>query len=76
MRTMPERLNKLLVIISGLAVVSALFAMVLFIPFVLVWALNTLFPVLAIPYNIKTWGAALIIMAIMKPRVIDIVEKK
>lgn len=76
MRTMPERLNKLLVIISGLAVVSALFVMVLFIPFVLVWALNTLFPVLAIPYNIKTWGAALIIMAIMKPRVIDIVEKK
>ncbi len=76
MRTMPEKLNKLLVIISGLAVVSALFAMVLFIPFVLVWALNTLFPVLAIPYNIKTWGAALIIMAIIKPRVIDIVEKK
>lgn len=76
MRTMPERLNKLLVIISGLAVVSALFVMVLFIPFVLVWALNTLFPVLAIPYNIKTWGAALIIMAIMKPRVIDNVEKK
>ncbi len=76
MRTMPERLNKLLVIISGLTVVSALFAMVLFIPFVLVWALNTLFPVLAIPYNIKTWGAALIIMAIIKPRVIDIVEKK
>ncbi len=76
MRTMPEKLNKLLVIISGLTVVSALFAMVLFIPFVLVWALNTLFPVLAIPYNIKTWGAALIIMAIIKPRVIDIVEKK
>lgn len=76
MRTMPERLNKLLVIISGLTVVSALFVMVLFIPFVLVWTLNTLFPVLAIPYNIKTWGAALIIMAIMKPRVIDNVEKK
>jgi len=57
-------------------VVSALFVMVLFIPFVLVWTLNTLFPVLAIPYNIKTWGAALIIMAIMKPRVIDNVEKK
>jgi len=76
MRTMPERLNKLLMIVSGLTVVVTLFAMVLFIPFVLVWTLNTLFPVLAIPYNIKTWGAALIIMAIMKPRVIDIVEKK
>jgi hypothetical protein len=26
-------------------------------PLLAVWALNTLFPVLAIPYNIYTWAA-------------------
>ena len=32
-------------------------------PLLLIWALNTLFPVLAIPYTIWTWLAALILGA-------------
>ena len=30
-------------------------------PFASIWALNTLFPVLAIPYTIETWAAMLLV---------------
>jgi len=30
-------------------------------PFISIWALNTLFPVLAIPYTIWTWLAMLVL---------------
>lgn len=32
-------------------------------PLLLIWALNTLFPVLVIPYTVWTWLAALILGA-------------
>jgi len=31
----------------------------IFGPFITIWALNTLFPVLAIPYNIETYFAVI-----------------
>ncbi len=38
-------------------------------PLLILWSLNTLFPVLAIPYNIWTWLAALILGAAVSPSV-------
>lgn len=38
-------------------------------PLALIWALNTLFPVLAIPYTLETWLAAFIIPAALKAKV-------
>jgi hypothetical protein len=38
-------------------------------PFLLIWALNTLFPVLAIDYTVWTWLAALILGATVGPTV-------
>lgn len=38
-------------------------------PLLLIWSLNTLFPVLAIPYTIWTWLAALILGATVSPTV-------
>jgi hypothetical protein len=38
-------------------------------PLLLIWALNTLFPVLAIPYTGWTWLAALILGATVSPTV-------
>jgi hypothetical protein len=32
-------------------------------PVLMIWALNTLFPVLAIPYTIETWAAAFLLSA-------------
>jgi hypothetical protein len=42
-----------------------LFAGVLIIigPFIAIWSLDTLFPVLNIPYNLETWFAAAILTA-------------
>ncbi len=34
-----------------------------------IWALNTLFPALAIEYTLSTWLAAAIIMAVLTPNV-------
>ena len=38
-------------------------------PLLLIWALNTLFPVLAIPYTGWTWLAALILGATVGPKI-------
>jgi hypothetical protein len=34
-----------------------LIALVVFGPLITIWALNTLFPLLSIPYNLATWFA-------------------
>ena len=38
-------------------------AVVLTVPVLLIWSLNTLFPVLAIPYTLYTWAAAALLVA-------------
>jgi uncharacterized protein YqhQ len=38
-------------------------------PLAIIWALNVLFPVLAIPYNVWTWLAALILSTVVKTSV-------
>lgn len=44
-------------------------AIVIGTPIALIWSLNTLFPVLAIPYTLETWLAAFIIPAALKATV-------
>ena len=38
-------------------------------PFLSIWALNTLFPVLAIPYNIENWAAVILIKGLLTVQV-------
>ena len=38
-------------------------------PLAIIWALNTLFPMLAIPYNIWTWLAVLVLGGFWKSKV-------
>ncbi len=38
-------------------------------PLLLLWSLNTLFPVLAIPYTVWTWLAALILGSALSPTI-------
>ena len=47
-------IGSIIKLILGLTLIAA--AVVLG-PLAGIWSLNTLFPVLAIPYNIETWGA-------------------
>ena len=43
-----------------------LFVLIIVGPIVTIWALNTLFPVLAIPYTIETWLATVVIGGIFR----------
>ena len=53
-------------------VLAVLFAIALIIvlviagPLATIWALNTLFPVVAIPYSIETWLAVVIVASLFK----------
>ena len=59
-------MNKGLVI-SGVIILAVL--MIIGGPIAAIWALNTLFPALAIPYTLETWLAAFIIPAVFKTEV-------
>jgi len=41
-------------------------AVIVFGPLALIWCLNTLFPVLNIPYTFETWAAAFILPSLFK----------
>ena len=49
-------------------IMLAIFLLILVIlgPIVTIWALNALFPVLAIPYTLETWFATVIIGGIIR----------
>ena len=47
----------LIIIIVALAVIG---------PFLTIWAVNTLFPVLAIPYTMETWMAMILLGGLFK----------
>jgi len=38
-------------------------------PLLTIWALNTLFPVLAIPYSLETWSAVILLGGVFKSSV-------
>ena len=46
-----------------------LIAIVVFGPWVTIWAMNTLFPLLAIPFNLATWFAVIWLGAFFKTTV-------
>jgi len=52
-----NKMNLLLVLILIVVIVG---------PIVAIWSLNTLFPVLAIPYTIETWLATAVIAQIFR----------
>ena len=51
-----------------LAVIVVLLAIVLG-PFAMIWSVNTLFPLAAIPYTFETWIAAIVLAGIFKANV-------
>jgi hypothetical protein len=53
--------------------IIAFVAFILFLviagPLLTIWALNTLFPALAIPYSIETWVAVILIKGLLTVKV-------
>ena len=56
--------NRNILLVFALAVLAVIGA-----PIATIWGLNTLFPVLNIPYTLETWVAAFIIPAALKANV-------
>jgi len=50
-------------------VVLLVVALFILIPFAVVWSLNILFPVLAIPYTFETWLAVIVLSGVFKTTV-------
>jgi hypothetical protein len=51
-----------------LAMIAAI-ALVIVGPLIIIWSMNTLFPVLAIPYDIWTWLATVFLFAAVRANV-------
>ena len=47
-------------------VVLLVIALFVLAPFAIVWSLNTLFPLLAIPYTFETWLATVVLSGVFK----------
>lgn len=54
--------------IIGSAILLAILTIVLG-PLLIIWGLNTLFPVLAIPYTLETWAAIAAVRLIFETKV-------
>ena len=57
---------------SNAVIVGAVLLVILLIvlgPIITIWALNTLFPVLAIPYTVWTWLSVIIVGAFLRANV-------
>jgi len=57
MRKKMNKMNLLLVLMIVLIILG---------PIATIWSLNTLFPVLAIPYTFETWVAAVVVAGIIR----------
>jgi MFS-type transporter involved in bile tolerance (Atg22 family) len=55
--------------IGIVAIIALVVLLVIFGPFFTIWALNTLFPILAIPYTFETWCAAILLGLFLKGNV-------
>jgi hypothetical protein len=38
-------------------------------PILIIWSMNTLFPVLAIPYTLETWAAAVLLGGVFSTKI-------
>lgn len=55
--------------IGAVALLLIVIALIIVGPLLTIWALNTLFPLLAIPYTVWTWLAVLVLGGVIKSRV-------
>ena len=53
-------------VLIAFGVVILAILLVFLVPFLIIWSINTLFPVLAIQYTLDTWLAVVILMIFAK----------
>jgi hypothetical protein len=57
------------------AIVVILFLLII-APFLTIWSLNTLFPVLEIPYTFETWSATILLTAVLQSSSLSFKNRK
>lgn len=53
-------------VFSVLIAIVVILLILIFAPFATIWSLNTLFPVLEIPYNFDTWAATVLLTGVIQ----------
>lgn len=56
-------------LVAAGAIILVIIAVVILGPLITIWALNTLFPVLAIPYTLETWFAVVVVASLFKTKI-------
>jgi hypothetical protein len=51
--------------LKAILLIAVIILLVVIGPFLSIWAMNTLFPVLAIPYTFDTWCAVILIKGLL-----------
>lgn len=54
---------------KAISVIIIVALLIFVMPIAFIWALNTLFPVLAIPYTVETWLASFFVQAAIRSSV-------
>jgi hypothetical protein len=54
---------------KALIIIALVVLLVVFGPFATIWAMNTLFPALVIPYTFETWVAVVLLSSVLKSTV-------
>lgn len=52
--------------LSTLIAIFVILLLIIFGPFLTIWSLNTLFPVLDIPYSFDTWAATVLLTGVIQ----------
>jgi len=55
-------------VVGGILALIAIIAFAILFPWVAIWALNVLFPSLAIPFTFETWLAGFVLLAVFKQK--------
>jgi hypothetical protein len=56
--------------VAGVGVgIAIVIAIAILFPLLVIWALNTLFPILAIPYSLETWSAIVLLQIFIKSKI-------
>ena len=63
-------------VFAVLIAIIVIILILIFAPFLTIWSLNTLFPVLAIPYTMETWAATVIITGVIQSTNLGIKSRK
>ena len=62
--------------VSILVAIVVILSLLIIAPFLTIWSLNTIFPVLEIPYTLETWTATILLTAVLQSSSLSFKNRK